>query len=428
MPLSRPTVSNTTLGIPLGTTGCDVRSNNQATPEMTSEVDVSLSSDSAGAGILGELASDLAAESNLPDLLRRFLVPLLQMSGAEAGAVRAVSGAGDRLHLISSIGLPEEMAQAEATVNAHCGACGVAASGETPAWANEATGCARLGVSGHAVADFRRMVAVPLRHRGRMLGVYNLFYAQRPAPGPEVLAVLKAVGELLGLALNNARLEAEKLQTRLAQERQRMAAEVHDSLAQSLVFVKMRLPLLEDALLQHQETRALQYCGDVRAAVTQAHASLRSILTHFRSPMDPQGLVHALDASARQFRDSTGAGLEFVNELPDLRLGPEAEAQVFHIVQEALSNVARHASARRAWLQVAAAPAGGVEIVVEDDGAGLPATGAGGGSHYGVEIMLERARRLGGTLEIGPRNGGGTRVRLAFPKPQAAAGAAAGVR
>ena len=207
-----------------------------------------------------------------------------------------------------------------------------------------------------------------------------------------------------------------------------MAAEVHDSLAQSLAFVKMRMPLLEDALLQHQEARALQYCGDVRGAVTQAHASLRGILTHFRSPMDPQGLVHALDASARQFSSSTGAGLEYVNELPDLKLGPDEEAQVFHIVQEALSNVARHACARHAWLQVAAAPQGGVEVVVEDDGAGLPATGTGGSSHYGLEIMLERARRLGGTLEIGPRAGGGTRVRLAFPVSRAPDGATAGAR
>ena len=391
-----------------------------AVSDMTSEVETSRSSVNAEARILGELASDLAAESNMPELLKRFLLPLLQMSGAEAGAVRALSGTGDQLHLISSVGLPDDMARAEATVQAHCGACGAAASGETPTWANEAVGCARLRPAGPAGVDFRCMVAVPLRYRGRVLGIYNLFYARSPSPGPEVLAVLKAVGEILGLALNNARLEAEKLQARLTQERQRMAAEVHDSLAQSLAFVKMRMPLLEDALVQHQEARALQYCGDVRAAVSQAHASLRGILTHFRSPMDPQGLVHALDASARQFRDSTGAGLEFINRIPDLKLGPDEEAQVFHIVQEALSNVARHASARHAWLQVAAAPPGGVEIVVEDDGAGLPAVAARGGSHYGVEVMLERARRLGGTLEIGPRQGGGTRVRLAFPAPQVA--------
>jgi two-component system nitrate/nitrite sensor histidine kinase NarX len=234
---------------------------------------------------------------------------------------------------------------------------------------------------------------------------------------------------LLGLALNNARLETEKLQARLAQERQRMAAEVHDSLAQSLAFVKMRMPLLEDALLGHEEARALKYCGDVRSAVSQAHASLRGILTHFRSPMDPQGLVHALEAAAGHFGESSGVELEFVNELPALKLGPEAEAQVFHIVREALSNVARHARARHAWLHLAAAPDGRIEIVVADDGAGLPVAvpggPAGGGSHYGLEIILERAQRLGGTLEIGRRDGGGTRVRLVFPAPGARVAVAA---
>jgi len=396
---------------------------------MSSETEAPASSGHAAAGILGELASDLAGESNLPELLKRFLVPLLKMSGADAGAVRAISGSGDQLHLISSIGLPEAVARVESTVQLHCGACGVAASGDAPSWANEASACARLGAAGHASVDFRRMVAVPLRHRGQVLGVYNLFYEQGHGPGPEVLAVLKAVGELLGLALNNARLETEKLQARLAQERQRMAAEVHDSLAQSLAFVKMRMPLLEDALLGHEEARALKYCGDVRSAVSQAHTSLRGILTHFRSPMDPQGLVHALEAAAGHFGESSGVELEFVNELPTLKLGPEAEAQVFHIVREALSNVARHARARHAWLHVAAALDGCIEIVVADDGAGLPVAApgepAGGGSHYGLEIIFERAQRLGGTLEIGPREGGGTRVRLVFPAPAARAIAAA---
>ena len=151
-----------------------------------------------------------------------------------------------------------------------------------------------------------------------------------------------------------------------------MAAEVHDSLAQSLAFVKMRMPLLEDALRGCEQERAMRYCDDVRGAVSQAHASLRGLLTHFRSPMDPQGLVHALEAAAHRFRDCASAELDFVNELPGLKLGPDEEAQVFHIVQEALSNVARHASARHARLQVAGTPLGGVDIVVEDDGAGLP--------------------------------------------------------
>lgn len=380
----------------------------------------------ARGGLLADITAGVASGNDLHDLLAHFLRPIIDIAGAAAGAVRAKSGGGQGMPLVASLGLPDEALAAERAIVGECGVCGVVASGASPHWAGGTAPCARRSLGPAAGSGYRRVLAVPLRHRSRTLGVYTLFYATDAEPSADVQTLLGSVGDLLGLALDNARLEAENLEAVLVRERQRMAAEVHDSLAQSLVFVKMRMPLLEDALRAGEQARALQYCADVRSAVSQAYVSLRGILTHFRSPMDPQGLLHALEASARRFRDSTGAALEFDNEMPELHLGPEVEAQVFHIVQEALNNVARHACARQARLHLGVAPHGLVEIVVEDDGAGLPADAPCGGSHYGLEIMLERARRLGGTLEIGPRTGGGTRVRLAFPVHGALAGAAAG--
>jgi len=366
------------------------------------------------AGILAEITAGLATGSDLGHLLERFLDPIARLAGAQAGAVRIVSDAGDQLQLVAAIGVPAEVCGREQAVDRHCGHCGTAADGQAMVWASDLHGCAERAGGDYFGLECQRLLAVPLPHRGRILGVYNLFFTGTTEPAPEILAILKSIGEMLGLALNNARLEQDQLRATLAHERQMMAAEVHDSLAQSLAFVKMRLPLLQDAMLARDDARALQYWDEVRSAVSQAHSSLRGILTHFRSPMDPQGLVHALGASADTFRRSTGAELEFINELPGLRLPPEREAQVFHIVQEALTNVARHAAAQHARLRIAPAK-DGVEILVEDDGAGLPPAATAGGSHYGLEIMLERARRLGGTLEIGPRDSGGTRVRLAFP-------------
>lgn len=193
-----------------------------------------------------------------------------------------------------------------------------------------------------------------------------------------------------------------------------MAAEVHDSIAQQLAFVKMRMPLLHDAMLAHDDARALGYYDDMRSAVTQAHSSLRGLLTDLRAPADPPGIDQMLAACAENFRRSTDARLEIGNELPELRLTEALQTQVVHIVQEALNNVAHHAAAARASLRVAQGADGRVEIVVEDDGVGLqPDTRPAG--HYGLEIMAERAQRIGGTLEVGARAGGGTRVRLAFP-------------
>jgi len=361
------------------------------------------------AAILAEIAAGVASGGDLGALLQRFLEPIVQLAGAQAGAVRVLSDDGEQLQLVSAIGLPSTLCNQELAVDRHCGHCGDAADGRPLVWASDLRVCAArsgdwFGESG------RRLLAVPLRHRGRVLGVYNLFFSGTDEPSVEVQAILKSIGELLGLALNNSRLEAEHLRSTLARERHAMAAEVHDSLAQSLAFVKMRLPLLEDALRSHDEARALHYCGELRDTVRQAHAALRGIVTDLRAPMDPHGLDHALRDSVELFRRSSGVELNFSNELPALRLGHDQESQIFHVVQEALANIARHASAHQAWLHIASDTAGGVQIVVDDDGIGF--AGPAGNSHYGLEIMRERARRIGGQLDVGPRAGGGTRVRL----------------
>lgn len=271
------------------------------------------------------------------------------------------------------------------------------------------------------------MLAVPMQYRGRALGLFNLFFDRRHEPAPDVLALLETVGALLGLALHNARLERENLQASVLRERQALAADVHDSIGQSLAFVKMRLPLLHDAICEGHPGEAERYFDDVRSAVGQAHTSLRGILAHYRSTPDPLGLAHALERSAETFRRACPAELALDNQLPPGLLGAEQEAQLAHIVQEALLNAARHAAARHVWVRLGRADSDTgpvVQLFVQDDGTGPGVTagldGAGtprSSSHYGLAIMRERARRLGGRLEVGPRAGGGTSVRLEFALP-----------
>ena len=420
MPPVPAKVSNGMIGSRTGGRKLRFQSIDQVAANMISEIH--LSSADAGAGLLGELASDLATDGDLPGLLKRFLEPLLRMSGADAGTVRAISDDGDQLQLISSVGLPEPALRAEGSVHHRCGACGTAVSGEVPIWASELSGCARISDADHFGGDFRRMVAVPLRHRGRVLGVYSLFFSRGGEPEPAVLAVLKSVGELLGLALNNARLEQQHLRATVMHERQMMAAEIHDSIAQTLAFVRMRLPLLEEAVRSHDDARSTRYLGDMRGAVGEAHASLRAIINEFRAPPDPLGWSHALQDRVVRLRERHGIETELVNHAPGLSLSTTEEAQVLHIVSEALGNIARHAHATHAWLSVALQD-GRVEVRVEDDGCGLPApTDAPEAlaGHHGIEIMRERARRIGGELEIRPRQGVGTMVQLNFPMPRGA--------
>lgn len=368
----------------------------------------------APATFLADLTAGLSAGRDPQSLLQRFLAPLVRLAGAQGGSVRVLAEDDDRLHLVGSLGPSASLCGAGETVDRHCGVCGRAADGADPVWAPGLGACRERSVAGAQASQAQRLLAVPLRHQGRVLGVYTLFFDEDTSLSPDVLGLLDTVGELLGLALAHAREEAQRLTTTLAQERRMLAADVHDGVAQSLSFVKMRLPLLQDAMHAGDLPRAQQYLDDVNSAAGQAQGSLRSLLTQMRTTMDPLGLLHALDDAAQAFRRSTSTVLEFHNRLPDLHLTPDQEAQVFHVVQEALNNVARHAGARHAWLRIAAAAPGWAEIVIDDDGAGL-APASGGGSHYGLPIMQDRARRIGGSLSVGARPGGGTRVTLAVP-------------
>ncbi|MCX7894097.1 MAG: GAF domain-containing protein [Burkholderiales bacterium] len=377
--------------------------------------------------ILSEITSTLPGESGIEEWLGRVLATMVRLAGAAAGAVRVLSADGRELRLLASEGLPPEVVARERLMPVDCGPCGLAvrdaASQEEPAWST----CARLTATTW-FGGLGRMIAVPLVNGGRVLGTYNLFLRDaRPIP-EEVALLYRSMGEHLGMALENARLARENLRMRVTSERQMIAAEVHDSLAQSLAYMKMRVALLLESLRSADTERSLRYAGDLQRALGEAYADLRELLAQFRSRMDPLGLVHALEGLAAGFEDATGVALTLENRLAGaLNLTADEEANAFHVVQEALANVARHSGARHARVTLATRD-GDYEFTVEDDGVGFFALGNPPGAEdalaprhrLGVGIMRERAGRLAGRLEIANLPGRGARVRLAFPVDPAA--------
>lgn len=377
----------------------------------------------ADAGLLAEITAGLATGDDLHALLDRFLRPIVQVAGAQAGAVRVLCDDGLRMQLVSGFGLPQGVLDAERCVEHDCGVCGRAALDCSPAWADDLRPCSRRNRGAYFGSGCTRVLAVPLQHRGKVLGVYNLFYAAGSEPGEGVLALLRSVGELLGLAMVNARLERENLHAAVMDERRMMAAEVHDSVAQALTFAKMRLPLLHDAMLAHDDMRALAFYGDIRRAMGEAHTSLREILAEFRTRIDPEGLLHALRAATDGFEARTGIAFELVDRVGMLWLTPERQAHAFHVAQEALANVVRHSMAHHVCLSIELSD-GTVHILIEDDGVGVsqPAAEDDSGAHFGLDIMRARARRLGGEIEIRSVAAQGTRVHLRFPAEPGAPG------
>lgn len=365
--------------------------------------------------VLSEVTATLTSEYDLETLLDRFLEMMVRLSGASAGVVRVVTSDGRHLRLAASLGLPTEVVENERLVDINCGICGAALHHEEIKQTHDLRPCVeRTGQPYFGLCS--SMVVVPLEHNGRLLGVYNLYMTEdRPIP-EEVSLLFSTISEHLSMAVENTRLLRENLRMTLMSERQMMANEVHDSLAQTMAYMKMRIELLREALLQYESGKALKYSGDIQQALDEAYASLRELLTQFRNRMDPLGLEHALNELAADYFDRTGVRLGFENRIPDLNLTVDQEVQVFHILQEALSNVARHSGARQAWLRLEVVD-DQYAFVVEDDGRGVFVMGAQPDlrHHFGISIMSERAQRLGGNIEIANRPQGGARLRLLVP-------------
>lgn len=368
------------------------------------------------------LAPSLApgdGDSSANSVLTEFLGLVVRLTGARAGAIRAPTADASQLRLIASVGLASGLCERDAVMPASCGMCGAALQSALTRQATRRIGCKVLDEQNSAGGARGRAVAVPLDHRDKPIGVLNLFFSEGHDPPAGISHLLRPFGQLLGLALENERLTRESLQTRVMQERQSMAADIHDALAQSLTFVRMRMSLLHDALETSDLPTARAYWTDASDELRNAHGRLREMISMYRAGMDSRGLVASLGELAAVFRRRTGIELQLDSHISDFNLGNEQQRQVYYIVQEALANISKHSGARHARI-VIDRDGDDLQVVVEDDGRGpgediLDPRVAGRlteAGHHGLQIMRERAGRARGRLHIGVLPDGGTRITL----------------
>ena len=201
----------------------------------------------------------------------------------------------------------------------------------------------------------------------------------------------------------------------IACERRLIAAELHDTVFQPLVQMKLQLALLEHEMRGTPSLRAIQCASDLGDALDAASSSLRQLMAHFRAQMDPRGLMPTLYTLAESHQTLTGIDFRVEERAHDWALDRDQELQVFLILQEALTNIVRHAHAKSAQLLV---ERDGLRVcfTVDDDGSGFDPSKVSTG-HYGLAIMRERAAQIGASLVVCLREGIGTRLTLTVPLP-----------
>lgn len=237
--------------------------------------------------------------------------------------------------------------------------------------------------------------------------------------GPEDLEMLSALAAQAAVALENVRLQRELRELAIRGERERIAHEMHDGLAQVLGYVNTKAQAVEELLAAGNIHRARQQLAELSAAARSVYVDVREAILGLSSPIVPErGLVGALEEYAVRFSEASKLVTQ-VDASPLARvvqLPPEIQAQVFRIVQEGLTNIRKHASAGRARVEVDARDRELV-LLVEDDGAGFDprASGPEDWPRYGMRAIRERAASVGGSVSWSTEPGAGTVLRLCVP-------------
>lgn len=225
--------------------------------------------------------------------------------------------------------------------------------------------------------------------------------------------ILQSAAEVLASALSLSDAEEQQRRLLLMKERAVIARELHDSLAQSLSYLKIQVSRLDTLVDRQAEPAELRpVLDDLREGLNSAYRQLRELLTTFRLRIEESGLAAALSATAEEFR-ARGLSVHLDYRLQHCPLSAGEEVHVLQIVREAVSNVLRHAHAEQVRVDLHQRADGRIAATIADDGIGMPKT-TPPGSHHGLIIIRERTATLGGTVEWRPTEPHGTTVAFDF--------------
>ena len=350
--------------------------------------------------------------NDIEALCRGFLQRVMDEFHAAAGSIRVLDPSGERLHIVVSLGFSSALQESEHCMRTDACFCGEATQRGTMIIRDfrklprpEEIGCMRDGFQ--AVSVFQ--IVTP----EATLGTFSLHFRERTTMSPRELQLLEMLGQHLGAALDNQRLSIKARQLAVAEERNLVAQGLHDSLAQGLNFLNLQTQMLGSAVQQRRWDEVEEIVPLLKTGVSESYQDVRELLQNFRTRLGEESLRKAVDDTIGRFRRQTGLNVELhLDDRDGAPLHPDQQLQVLFILQEALSNVRKHAYASKVTVRIDNHRDFGMSI--RDDGEGYDPQEVAelSETHVGLSIMRERAARLGGQLQMCSAPGQGTEVSL----------------
>jgi signal transduction histidine kinase len=373
---------------------------------------------------INAVAAIVTGSLELEQILNSALDKVLEVTNLEAGLIFFLDRRSQELILAAYRGVSKESAAGVDRLKLGEGFCGRTAQSGEPMVVQDSSRDHRLTRLAVQREGLRAQIIVPLKSKGEVQGVLALATHSSRQFLPEEQELITAIGNQIGVAIENARLYenmhfyARQITRAQEDERKRIARELHDDTIQALVALSRRLDALS-IFSEQLPQPAIRHLGQLRELTMNALRNVRRFIKDLRPPaLDHLGLVPALEGLASDLMEKEGIELEFTVEGKKRRLTPEEELVLFRIAQEALNNARRHSQASQVVIQMEFYP-DGVRMTINDNGRGfkvpermgdLVATGK-----LGLVGMYERARVLGGTLLVESKPGSGTTLIVDVP-------------
>lgn len=378
---------------------------------MVEEKTASLAEKNAHLTALYGLTSFLGEQHSLEEMLESFTARVLTLAQAPALQVCFWNEHRSRFENILQKGLSEDFSKGCEKISEDF--CQKIFTSPYPI----RTGVSRSDAKTEIEANFfTQKVIYHIRYRQKNIGVFVLFYRDNVRENRALDMLLENLGRHLGAAIENVRLAALDQQMAVAQERNILAQNLHDSIAQTLSFVNLQVQMLDGALKDKNQEQIDDGLKQIKAGVQECYDDVRELLLNFRTRVYKEELEELVQSVLLRFERQTHVKTHLSIKNEGKELTSAQKLQVIFILQEALSNVRKHAKAQTVMVNIRNTDQ--FEMTVMDDGIGIDpkVLEERKQSHVGLSIMRERAQKVKAHIEIESEMDQGTTVRLILPK------------
>jgi two-component system nitrate/nitrite sensor histidine kinase NarX len=358
---------------------------------------------------LYDLSSFVSHENNLELLAKGFSERIMSLSNASAIAIRWTDEANRRYFLLSGTNLPKAITHEEQCVVTGDCYCGQSTGHEE---VKVVTFNPKAEAERHCVkAGYKTLITVPILFQQDLLGEIDIFYLEEANLEQDQKLLFETLAHHLAGAMEAIRIKAMEKEAAISEERSLLARELHDSIAQSLAFLKLQVGMLKDELVEPATVKAKKILGELDEGLRESYSDVRELLLHFRTRTNTEDIETAIRTTLQKFEHQSGIHSELEVSGQGLPLAPDVQIQVMHVIQEALSNIRKHSKASSVRVQVRQSPNWEFEVI--DDGVGFEAAeDFVDSTHVGLSIMKERAMKIGARLDVGVNIPKGAKITL----------------